>query len=158
MGGGGSGVCLCSHFSCVQLCVILWTVACHVPLSMGFSRQEYWSGLSSPGDLPNPGIEPTSLTSPALAGGFFTSSFTWLSRCLRWWWIHLHCRQILFRLSHRFTDGSSGKESASQYRRCKRHGFNPWVGKIPRRRSWQSITVFLPRESHGLRSLVGYGL
>ena len=46
---------------------------------MGFSRQEYWSGLlcSSPADLPNPGIELASLTSPALAGGFFTTSATW---------------------------------------------------------------------------------
>ena len=46
---------------------------------MGFSRQEYWSGLPfpTPGDLSNPGIEPTSLTSPALAGGFFTTSTTW---------------------------------------------------------------------------------
>ena len=46
---------------------------------MGFSRQEYWSGLpySPPGDPPNPGIEPTSLESPALAGGFFTTSTTW---------------------------------------------------------------------------------
>ena len=44
-----------------------------------FSRQEYWSGLPfpSPGDFPNPGIEPSSLTSPALAGGFFTTSATW---------------------------------------------------------------------------------
>ena len=49
------------------------------PLSMGFSRQEYWSGLPCPppGDLPDPGIEPTSLMSPALAGGFFTNSATW---------------------------------------------------------------------------------
>ena len=46
------------------------TVACQAPPSMEFSRQEYWSGLpfSSPGDLPNPGIEPVSLVSPALAG------------------------------------------------------------------------------------------
>ena len=46
---------------------------------MGFSRQEYWSGLPfpSPEDLPNPGIEPVSLTSPVLAGGFFTTSATW---------------------------------------------------------------------------------
>ena len=44
-----------SHFSCVQLFVTVWTVACQAPLSMGFSRQEYWSGLLSPplGDLPN---------------------------------------------------------------------------------------------------------
>ena len=46
---------------------------------MGFSRQEYWSGLPCPppGDLPDPGIEPVSLLSPALAGGFFTISATW---------------------------------------------------------------------------------
>ena len=46
---------------------------------MGFSRQEYWSGLPCPppGDVPNPGIEPVSLMSPALAGGFFTTSATW---------------------------------------------------------------------------------
>ena len=46
---------------------------------MGFSRQEYWRGLPfpPPGDLPYPGIEPKSLTSPALAGGFFTTRATW---------------------------------------------------------------------------------
>ena len=53
-------------------------VACQAPLSMGFSRQEYWSGLpySPPGDLPDPGIEIVSLTSPALAGGFFVTNAT----------------------------------------------------------------------------------
>ena len=54
---------------------------CSLPgsLSMGFSRQTYWSGLpfSPPEDLPNPGIKPKSLTSPALAGGFFTTSAAW---------------------------------------------------------------------------------
>ena len=57
--------------SCPTL-AIPWTVACQAPLSTGFSRQEYWSGLPlpSPGDLPNPGIE---LTSPALVGRFFFS-------------------------------------------------------------------------------------
>ena len=49
------------------------------PLSMGFSRQEHWSGLPfpPPRDLPDPGINPTSLRSPAWAGGFFTTSTTW---------------------------------------------------------------------------------
>ena len=63
-----------SRFSCVQLFLTLWTIACQAPLSMGFSRNEYWSGLPCPppGDLPHPRIEPTSLTSPALAGRFFT--------------------------------------------------------------------------------------
>ena len=59
-------ICVLSRFSTVWLYEILWTVARQPPLSMGFSRQEYWSGLPcpSPGDLPNPGIEPASLTSP----------------------------------------------------------------------------------------------
>ena len=67
-----------SHFSHVQLFVTLWTVAHQTPLSMGFSRQEYRSGLPCPppGDLPDPGIEPASLMSPGFAGGFFTTSAT----------------------------------------------------------------------------------
>ena len=56
----------------------LWIVALQAPLSMGFSRQEYWSGLPCPppGNLPGPGIKPTFLVSSALAGGFFTISTT----------------------------------------------------------------------------------
>ena len=70
--------CVLSHFSRVQLCTTLWTKAHQTPLSMGFSRQEYWSGLPCPppGDLPNPGTELTSLMSPALAGVFFNTSAT----------------------------------------------------------------------------------
>ena len=68
-----------SCFSRVQLCAIPWTVTHHAPLSMGFSRQEYWSGLPCcpPGDTPDPGIQAVPLMSPALAGGFFTTSATW---------------------------------------------------------------------------------
>ena len=71
--------CLFSHFSHVQLFATPWTVACQAALSMGFCRQEYYSGLPCPppGDLPNSGIEPTSLMSPALAVQFFTTSTTW---------------------------------------------------------------------------------
>ena len=56
-----------------------WTVAHQVPLSLGFSRQEYWSDLPCPPprDLPNPGIEPVSFMSPALAGRFLTPSASW---------------------------------------------------------------------------------
>ena len=55
------------------------TVACQAPLSMGFSRQEYRSGLPypPPGDLSDPGTEGMPLTAPALAGGFFTTGATW---------------------------------------------------------------------------------
>ena len=61
--------------SCVHLFAPIGTVAHQTPLSTEFSRQEYWSGLPfpTPGDLPYPGIEPTSPVSSALAGGFFTA-------------------------------------------------------------------------------------
>ena len=66
----------------VQLCATPWTVAHQPPLSMGFSKREYWSGVPCPplGDLPDRGIEPMSLTSPTLSGGFFTTSTTWESQ------------------------------------------------------------------------------
>ena len=60
--------------------------------------------------------------------------------------LSLYCFILLF----------SGKEPTSKCRRCKRRRFNPWVGKIPWRRAWQPTPVFLPGESHGRRSLVGY--
>ena len=79
-------VCVLSYFSHVWLCATLWTVARQAPLAMGFSRQEYWSGLPFPslGDLPDTGIEPVT---PAFAGRFFTTeppgkpsmSLQWLS-------------------------------------------------------------------------------
>ena len=71
-------VCVLSHSvtQLFQLFANLWTIAHQVPLSMGFSRQEYWRGLPCPPpeDLPDLGIEPAS---PALAGGFFATSATW---------------------------------------------------------------------------------
>ena len=70
---------LCQVTSVMSDSATLPTVARQAPLSTGFSRQEYWGGLPfpSPGDLPNPGIEPMSLMSPELAGGFFPISTTW---------------------------------------------------------------------------------
>ena len=66
-------------FSHVRLFGTLWTIAHQAPLSIGLHRQEYWTELLFPssGDLPDLRIEPTSLTSPALAGRFFTTSTTW---------------------------------------------------------------------------------
>ena len=65
--------CSLSH---AQLCVTLWTIVRQAPLSVGFLRQESWSGLPfpTPGDLPSPGIKPTSLVFPALVGSFFTTA------------------------------------------------------------------------------------
>ena len=71
-GGGLKVKVKVKSLSRVQLFATLWTIAHQAPPSMGFSRQECWSGLPfpSPGDLPNPRIEPAS---PALAGGFFVT-------------------------------------------------------------------------------------
>ena len=67
--------CMRSDFSCVLLFSTPWVVVHQAPLS----TLEYWCGMScpTPGDLPNPGIEPMSLMSPALVGGVFISSTTW---------------------------------------------------------------------------------
>ena len=67
-------VCMCP-LSCIQFFVTPWSVAGQAPLSMGFPRQEYWSGLPfpTPGELSNPGIKPASPASPTVAGRFFTS-------------------------------------------------------------------------------------
>ena len=61
-----------------RLCATPWTAAHQAPLSLGFFRQEHWSGLPCPppGDLPNPGTEPASPVIPTLAGSFFTTSDT----------------------------------------------------------------------------------
>ena len=70
--------CLLSCFSHVRLFATPWTESLQAPLSMEFSRQEHWSGLPFPsaGNLPDPGTEPASLASPALAGSFFIISTT----------------------------------------------------------------------------------
>ena len=74
-----------NHFSHAQLFATLWTLALQALPSMGFCRQDYWSGLPCPlrVGLPDPGIEPASLMSLALAGGFFTTSATWGAH-MRW--------------------------------------------------------------------------
>ena len=91
-------VCVLSCFSHVQLFVAPRTAARQAPLSMGFSRQEYWSGLPCPppGDLPNPGIEPESPVSPALAGRFFTTSVTGEAQYTH---THIHIHVVVQSLS-----------------------------------------------------------
>ena len=99
-------VCVLSHFSHVQLFSTPRTVARQAPLSMEFSRQEYWTGLlcPPPGDLPHPGIETASLVSLALAGGFFggffTSSASWealfcVQICLKRYLLVLECLLLI---------------------------------------------------------------
>ena len=76
--GSEEAVCVLGR-SVVSVSLRPWTVNCQAPLPMRFSRPEYWGGLPcpTPGDLPDPGTEPLFLTSPALAGGFFTTRATW---------------------------------------------------------------------------------
>ena len=85
--------CMLSCFSRVGLFMTLWTVTLQAPLSTGFSREEYQSGLPCPppGNLPDPGIEPSVLMSPKLVGGFFPTSTTWeaLSLITQWSLWHL---------------------------------------------------------------------
>ena len=72
-------LCCVTLLSRVRLFATPWTVTRQAPLSMEFSRREHWNGLPCPppGDLPDAGTEPASLTSLALAGVFFTTSATW---------------------------------------------------------------------------------
>ena len=74
-------------FSCVQLFLVPWIIVCQAPMSMDFTRQEYWSVLPfcTRRDLPNPGIEPASLMSPALKGRFFTNDATWEAQLSKTW-------------------------------------------------------------------------
>ena len=72
--------------------------------------------------------------------------------------LNMNSMQILYRLSHR-EELYSNVHLLSAYHvclQCRRPGFDPWVGKIPWRGKWQPTPVFLPRESHGRKSLVGY--
>ena len=138
----------------IQLFVTPRTVTHQAPLSMEFSRQEYWSGLPfpPPGDLPKSGIKPPSLVSPVLASRFFTTAPHGKPK----YDISHKLLQLPFMSEWCFLGGASGKESTYQCTRCKRQEFDPWVRTIPWRRKWQPTPVFLPRKSHGQRSLVGY--
>ena len=94
-------VCRFGHVWLFQLCATPWisgSSAHQGPLSMGFPRQEYWSGLPfpTPGDRPHPGIKPVSLVSLALAGGFFTTEPpVLLPLYLSWGWFHRHFKDGL---------------------------------------------------------------
>ena len=114
-------------FSCAQFSVTLWAVACHVPLSMGFSRQEYLSGLPCfpPWDLPDPGIKPASLMSPALAGGFLPLApcgkpYIDFHLCVCVCVVYIYiCKQPHSQVA------LVVEESACQCRRCKIDNFDP---------------------------------
>ena len=143
-------VCMLSHFNHVRLCVTPWTVAHQSLLSMGFSRQQYWNGLPCPppGDLPDPRIEPASLKSLALAGGFFITSTTCES---------LKTLSLFSGKTEQQVTQQLGPPSGSVLKNLPANaGDKGLVRKISQRRKWQPTPVFLPGKSHGLRSLAGY--
>ena len=139
---------------CVLTCSVVWLfvipwipVAWQVPLSVGFSRQEYWSELPCPppGNLPNPEIKLTSLTSPSLAGRFFTTS-------------HLSfLRPHFFQTPKKGINSFLWKKFLSYLQVC---GFAYDFNRLSFswRRQWHPTPVFLPGKSHGQRSLVGCSL
>ena len=135
-----------SHFSFVQLCVALWTVARQAPLSRGFSRQDYWSVLPCPPprDLPDPGIELHLVSS--IAARFFSTSTT---RAMA-----PHSSTLAWKIP--WMEEPGGLQSMG----LRRVG-NDWVTSLSLftfmhwRRKWQPTPVFLPGESQGRGSLVG---
>ena len=120
-----------------QSCLTLtpWAVGCQASLSIEFSRQEYWSGVPfpPPGDLPNPGIKPACLASPALAGGFFTTRATWeasyplssLTIIFNWAITHIKLFTHLKCTNQEFP-GSPVVRALHSH--CQGSRFNPWLG------------------------------
>ena len=118
-------VCVCMRaqlLSHIQLFVTPCTVACRAPLSMGFSKREYWGGLPfpTPGDLPDPGMEPVS---PALAGEFFPSEApgkpAWLTCLLS--------PSLLLRSSYNTTFGAQTATKVSSSSLCIKHIVTPRI-------------------------------
>ena len=136
----------------VRLFATPWTIAYQAPPSMGFSRQEYWSGLPlpSPGDLPDPGIEPGSptfqadaLTSEPPGKPIFMQKF--------------HYNTMKTGTSRRgLLRSILASLVAQQSRICPPMHETSWVGKIPWRKKWLPTPVFLSGEYHVQRSLAGY--
>ena len=124
------------------------------PLSTGFSRQEYWSGLpcSPPGVHPHPEIESMSLTSPALAGRLFTTSATWAEKAMA-----PHSSTLAWKIPWMEEPGRLQSMGSLRVRHnwatsLSLFTFMNW------RRKWQPTPVFLLGESQGWGSLVGYHL
>ena len=145
----GSLNCICMKWSemkslsRVRLFVTPWTEAHRAPLSLGFSRQEYWSGLAI--SFSRGTSRPRDQTQVScIAGRRFN---LWATREHVW---NVSIYTLVFLI---FPGGVSGKEPTCQCRRHKKCGFNPWVRKISWRRAQQPTPAFLSGESHGQRSL-----
>ena len=127
-----------------------------------WKRPWYWERLKEAGEGYNRGWD-SWMASP--------TQWTWVwASSGSWWYKYIHqFVSVKFvqsmgsqRVRHDWVTnlktigGTNGKEPTWQYRRCKRHGFDSWVGKISKRKAWQLTPIFLPGESHGQGSLLGY--
>ena len=154
--------CSVSH-SRVQLFSTPWAVAHQTPLSMGFPRQEYWSGLPSLRDLHDLAFSkgsswPRDWTQVSCIGGRFFTVWAIREAPATDRQKYDYLSELMWDEPHQgFPGGISGIKPSCQWRRHKRCGFNLWAKKIPWMRAWQPTPVFLPGESHGQRSLVGSG-
>ena len=174
---------MCLHcpqsLSLVQLFVTPWTVAYQAPLSMEFSRQEYWSGLpfASPGDLPDPMIKPTSPGPPALASVFFTteppgklcisSKHKFLQTTKPFLLPKILLEKAMAPHSSTLAWKIPWTEEPGRLQSMGLHRVgHDWATSLSLftfmswRRKWQPTPVFLPGESQGRGSLVGcvYGV
>ena len=154
----------------IQLLATPWTAAYQAPPSMGFSRQEYWSGLPLP-SLHHLGLELLKMWESFIPR---TSAYTSLHfiglNCIMWPFLNQVCHQASQTSSHQskstyrvggesvLPGGFPGfvVKSLPALKRHRRHRFNPWVGKIPWRSKWQLTPVFLLGKFHRQRSLVAY--
>ena len=138
-------MCVCAQTLChVQLFTTPWTVACQAPLSMGFSQQEYWSGVPCPppGDLPNPGIEPASLTSSALTGGFFAISAIWEAHSLQGFpFLHI-LEYFCFLLVYFFNNGHPNRCKVISHSGFDLHLIWLVISSIFSYTCWSSLFIF----------------
>ena len=145
-------VCVCVSLSLVCLFATLCTH--HVPLSMGLSRQEYWSGLPFRDEKINcdiHGVTKFLASKKEETLPFVTTCIKSAGHYDKWNMLDIGRKKVAWsylyvesKKTRGFPGGASGKESASQCRRYKTRGFDPCVGKVPWRRAWQPTPIFLP--------------
>ena len=132
---------------------LMWITAVSVPVGWGWIAGGEGPACDSLHMLLAPLCGQVILCGPPFSEHSFSLLYSGLDlgSSLHWQWPSCH-----FHLIPGFPVGTSSKEPACQCRRHKRHGLDPWIGKIPWRRAWQPTPVFLPREFHGQRSLASY--
>ena len=144
--------CCTQSLSCVLFFVTPWTVVCSSVHGILQARTLEWIDISSSRGSSRPSDRTQVSCISCIAGGFFSAG---LPGSPSFTYTHTHMHP--YKYKHTGLPGcASGEEYACQCRRHRRHGFDPWVGKILWRRNRLPTSVFLPGESQGYRNLVGY--